>query len=383
MGFLRQHPGNSDVRNLGFHEWEGFNVTSQQTLYDKSQVNQALEVSIHIGLAIILALSCLAILRPFIPLLTWGMIIAVAAYPVFEKVKLALGGRGVMSALLFTVLLLAILIVPVLLLADTLVNGIHALVVHLKDGTLAIPAPPAGVESWPIIGARLKNVWDLASNDLTAALKTFAPQIKEVVPALLSASAGIGLTVLQFALSIAVAGFLLANAQAAYEATCSLANRLFGDKGPEFQRLIGATIRSVTNGILGVALIQTVLAGLGFLVAGLPGAGLWAVMFLIAAVLQVGALILIPAVIYMFTISSVTKAVIFLVWSLIVALLDNVLKPLLLGRGVAVPIAVVFLGAIGGFVAMGIIGLFIGAIILSTGYKLFLAWLAGGGISGH
>ena len=130
-----------------------------------------------------------------------------------------------------------------------------------------------------------------------------------------------------------------------------------------------------------MALIQSVLAGLGFLVAGLPGAGLWAVMFLIAAVLQVGALILIPAVIYMFAISSVTKAVVFLVWCLIVALLDNVLKPILLGRGVAVPIAVVFLGAIGGFVAMGIIGLFVGAIILSTGYKLFLAWLAGGGIS--
>ena len=358
-------------------------MTSQQTLYEKSQVNQALEVSIHIGLAIILALFCFMILRPFIPLLTWGIIIAVAAYPVFEKVKLALGGRGVTSALLFTVLLLAILILPMLLLAETLVEGVQTLVAHLKNETLTIPAPPAGVESWPIIGTRLRNVWELASKDLPAALKAFAPQIKEVVPELLSASAGIGLTVLQFALSIAVAGLLLANAQTAYEVTCSLANRIFGNKGPEIQRLIGATIRSVTGGILGVALIQSVLAGLGFLVAGLPGAGLWAVMFLIAAVLQVGALILIPAVIYMFAISSVTKAVIFLVWCLIVALIDNVLKPILLGRGVAVPIAVVFLGAIGGFVAMGIIGLFVGAIILSTGYKLFLAWLAGGGISSH
>ena len=138
---------------------------------------------------------------------------------------------------------------------------------------------------------------------------------------------------------------------------------------------MGATIRSVTNGILGVALIQSVLAGLGFLVAGLPGAGLWAVVFLIAAVLQVGALTLIPAVIYMFTISSVTKAVIFLVWCIFVALVDNVLKPLLLGRGVAVPIVVVFLGAIGGFVALGLTGLFLGAIVLSVGYKLLLAWL--------
>jgi predicted PurR-regulated permease PerM len=124
-----------------------------------------------------------------------------------------------------------------------------------------------------------------------------------------------------------------------------------------------------------VALIQSLLAGLGFLVAGLPGAGLWAVIFLFAAVLQVGVLVLIPAVLYVFAVSSVTKAAIFLVWCLIVALVDNVLKPLLLGRGVAVPIAVVFLGAIGGFVAIGIIGLFVGAIVLSVGYKLFLAWL--------
>jgi predicted PurR-regulated permease PerM len=129
-------------------------------------------------------------------------------------------------------------------------------------------------------------------------------------------------------------------------------------------------------GILGVALIQSVLAALGFLVAGLPGAGLWAVVFLVAALLQVGTLVLIPAVIYVFATSSVLKAVIFMVWCLIVALVDNAVKPLLLGRGVAVPIAVVFLGAIGGFVAMGLIGLFVGAIVLSVGYKLFIAWLA-------
>jgi predicted PurR-regulated permease PerM len=210
---------------------------------------------------------------------------------------------------------------------------------------------------------------------LTAVVRSFAPQIKAVVPALLSASAGIGFTVLEFVLSIVVAGVLLANAQAAYEVTCSLANRIFGEKGPEVQQVIGSTIRSVTTGILGVALIQSLLAGLGFLVAGLPGAGLWAVIFLFAAVLQAGVLVLIPAVLYVFAVSSVTKAAIFLVWCLIVALVDNVLKPLLLGRGVAVPIAVVFLGAIGGFVAIGIIGLFVGAIVLSVGYKLFLSWV--------
>jgi predicted PurR-regulated permease PerM len=221
----------------------------------------------------------------------------------------------------------------------------------------------------------LNSLWSRASRDLSEAVRSFAPQIKAAAPGLLSVSAGLGLTVLQFALSIVVAGVLLANAKAAYDVTRSLCNQLFGDKGPELQQLIAATIRSVTSGILGVALIQSVLAGLGFVFAGLPGAGLWAITFLIAAVLQVGVLVLIPAVIYMFAISSATKAVIFLVWCIVVALVDNFLKPLLLGRGVAVPMAVVFLGAIGGFVALGLIGLFIGAIVLSVGYKLFLAWL--------
>jgi predicted PurR-regulated permease PerM len=350
-------------------------VTFPKTSHDRTQLKLALEVSIQIGLAILLAAACLLILLPFIPLITWGIIIAVAAYPGFQKVQRALGGRGVVSAVLFSGLFLALLIVPVVLLADTMIEGVQTLSARLKEGAPIIPPPPAGVESWPIIGARLNSLWTQASSDISEAVRSFGPQIKTALPQILTVSSGLGLTVVQFALAIVVAGLLLANAQRAYSVTCSLSNRLFGDEGPEFQKLIGATIRSVTSGILGVAVIQSILAGLGFLVAGLPGAGLWAVAFLLAAVLQVGVLVLIPAVIYMFTISSVTKAVIFLIWCVFVALLDNFLKPLLLGRGVAVPTAVVFLGAIGGFVALGLIGLFVGAIVLSVGYKLFLAWL--------
>ena len=350
-------------------------MTYAKLAYDRTQLNLALEMAIHIGLAILLTTACLLILRPFVPLLSWGIIIAVAAYPSFEKLKVALGGRGVLIATLFTVLLLALLIVPVAMLAETLVGGMQSLAARFKEGSLIIPPPPAGIETWPVVGAPLNSLWSRASRDLSEALRSLAPQIKAVVPGLVSVSAGLGLTVLQFALSVVVGGVLLANAEAAYEVTSSLCRRVFGDKGLEFQQLIGATIRSVTSGILGVAVIQSVLAGVGFLVAGLPGAGLWAVTFLIAAVLQIGMLVLIPAVIYMFAIASATKAVIFLVWCIAVGLMDNFLKPILLGRGVAVPMAVVFLGAIGGFVALGLIGLFVGAIVLSVGYKLFLAWL--------
>ena len=350
-------------------------MTIPQFTADRAQLSIALDASLHIGLAILLAGGCLLILYSFLPLLSWGIIIAVAAYPAFKKLRALLGEREGLAATLFCVLLLALLIVPMVLLAGTLIDAAQNLAAHLQDGTFSIPPPPAKVETWPVVGAPLKELWDLASRDMGALLRSLGPRIKSVVPGLFSASATVALTVLQFALSIVVAGVLLANARAAYEATCALCKRIFGERGPDFQELMGATIRSVTSGILGVALIQSVLAGIGFLIAGLPGAGLWAVVFLIAAVLQVGVLVLIPVAIYMFTIATATKATIFLVWCIFVALIDNVLKPLLLGRGVAVPIAVVFLGAIGGFMVLGLIGLFVGAVVLSIGYKLFLAWL--------
>jgi len=332
---------------------------------DKAQVNQALEVSIQVGLAALLVVGCLLILRPFIPLVMWGISIAIASYPTFRKLQGILGGRAALAAILWTLLLLAVLILPLVLLAQSLVEGARPLAVHLKNGTLLIPPPPTMIEHWPLIGAPLAHTWSMATANFTGALMKFAPQIKDALPGILSASAGIGFTVLQFFLSILVSGALLANSRGAAEVTRS------------FQHLVGATIRSVTFGILGVALIQSALAAVGFFAMGLPGAGVWAVVFLATAVLQVGGLVLIPAVIYGFAIATTTKAVIFLIWCIFVGLIDNILKPLLLGRGVAVPMAVVFLGAIGGFVAMGIIGLFVGAIVLSVGYKLFLAWIEG------
>jgi predicted PurR-regulated permease PerM len=344
---------------------------------ERNSLNRTLEASIHVGLSILLAISCLLILAPFIPLLAWGIIIAVAAYPGFKKFQQWLGNRKIVAAVLFTVLSITVLIVPAVLLAGTLVDGMYSVAAQFRDGVV-LPPPPPRVEQWPIIGGPLNKLWDLASKDLTAAVKFLSPQIKAIVPRLFSASAGVGLALLEFLLSLVVAGVLLGNAHAANQVTCSLFNRLFGSRGGEFQDLIGATIRSISTGILGVALIQAVLAGLGFFVARLPAAGLWGVLFLFAAILQAGVLVLIPAIVYMFAISSGVKATCFLIWCIIVGLIDNVLKPILLGRGVAVPMVVVFVGAIGGFLSMGIIGLFVGAVVLSVGYKLFLAWIEQG-----
>jgi predicted PurR-regulated permease PerM len=340
-------------------------------------LNRTIEVALNVGLLILLIGGCLLILRPFLPLILWGIIIAIAVYPGYRRLQRQLGGRCGLSAVICTSLLLAIFIVPVILLTGPLIEGVQNLAARLTQGTSIIPPPPARVETWPLIGAPLKETWDLASKNVAGALKTFAPQIKAIIPELLAVSANLGLAVLELLVSILVAGFLLANAASGARVAHSLAIRFFGERAQEFEDLAGATIRSVTTGIIGVALIQSVFAALGFIVGRLPGAGVWALIFLFGAVLQVGALVLVPAVIYMFAIASTTKALVFLGWCVIVGLMDNVLKPLLLGRGVAVPMAVVFLGAIGGLLTFGTVGLFVGAVVLSIGYKLSLAWLDG------
>ena len=360
------------------HPSGGSPVTPEQIADNKDYLARAVEASIHIGLVALLLGVCLVILRPFLLLIAWGVIVSISVYPGYRKLQRALGGRDGLAAVICTLLMLAILIVPLVLLGGTLVHSTQNLIASIKDGKLAIPPPPQSVGTWPIVGRPLNSIWSLAATNLTAALDRFMPQVKAMVPRLVSASADLGLTALQFVLSILVAGVLLAKAKAGTAAASSLFNRLFGNKGCEFEELTGSTIRSVTTGILGVAVIQSFFATLGFVFVGLPGAGVWAIAFLIAAVLQLGVLVLVPAVIYVFAVASMTKAVIFLVWCAVVGLMDNVLKPMLLGRGATVPVAVIFMGAIGGFVAMGLIGLFIGAIVLSVGYRLFLAWLENG-----
>jgi len=156
----------------------------------------------------------------------------------------------------------------------------------------------------------------------------------------------------------------------------AIAWRLAGKRGDELARQASAVVRSVSRGILGVALIQAIMTGLGMLVAGVPAAGLWALLALLLSTIQIGVFpVLLPAVIYVFWAKGTTTAVLFLLWAIVVGFIDNILKPLLLGRGVSVPMLVIFVGAIGGFIGAGIIGLFVGSVVLVLGYELFLAWL--------
>jgi predicted PurR-regulated permease PerM len=330
--------------------------TPNQSSEEKLFVARALEATIHIGVVVLLLYWCFQIGRPFIGTIAWGIIIAVAIHPTYERLKSALGGRGRLAATLITVFALIILLVPTYMLSGSLIGTVQEYSTNLDQGTLSIPPPSESVRSWPVIGESLYKFWSDGANNPGSALSKIAPQLKELGIGLLSTAAQVGIGILMFVVSIIIAGVLLANDAGGLQVARALAKRLAGEDGAKSVELAGATVRSVALGILGVALIQSVLAGLGCLVVGVPGAGLWALLVLIA---------------------STTTAVVFAIWSLLVGISDAFLKPLLMGRGVDVPMLVIFIGAIGGFMASGIIGLFVGAIILALGYKLFLLWLKG------
>jgi predicted PurR-regulated permease PerM len=349
---------------------------NEVTQADRHFMDRAIETFIRIALLAILAAWCFDIVRPFIVPGLWGAIIAIGLYPAYQLLVDALGGRSVLAATLMSLLTLAVLLVPAVLLSDSVVGGAEGLLRGFESGSLDVPPPPAWVSGIPVVGSYTHGLWDDASNNLEDAMRQIAPQIKVALRWLGGMAAGAGMGILQFIFAIAIAGVLLAHEEGARRAARTVASRLAGARGVEFAALAAATVRSVTRGILGVALIQSILAGLGWLVAGVPAAGLWALRALLLSTVQVGIFpIAIPILIYVFSTADTTTFIGLLVWTILIGSIDNILKPILLGRGVEVPMTVIFVGAIGGFLSSGIIGLFVGSVVLVLGYKVVIAWL--------
>ena len=344
----------------------------------KRLVAAAVEAAIRIAVIGALVFWCLRIISPFVMLLIWGAIIAVAVYPAFVKIEKFFKGRKGLSATVMTIGLLLVLLVPTLFLVSTLVDGLQGAAHGLRDGTLRIPPPPEGVSTWPIIGKQLAGLWTMASENFESLIAQAGPAAVDAGKWLLSSAADVGVGVLMFVVSMIVAGVFLAYSESASRFAKKFAARLGGEQGEGYVKAAESTVRSVAVGILGIAFIQAVLAGLGMLVAGIPGAGVWAFLCLILSITQIGGLpVLLPAAIYMFATADTVPAVLFAVWAIFVGLLDNILKPILLGRGTEAPMLVVLIGSIGGLVSAGVVGLFVGAVILTLGYKLFLVWLEG------
>lgn len=350
---------------------------SSPLISEKEFTARTLEAAIRLGLVLLLLTWCFKIVLPFIVPVIWGIIIAVAIFPVYNKLQTLLGGREKLTATLYTVLAIALLITPTVMISGSFIESTQYLMNELDQGTLMVPPPNDRVKDWPVIGERIHDIWNQASTNLEGTLKEYTPQIKKLGEIIFSAAAGAGGGILQFVISVIISGVLLTKSTGSYDFTLKFFQRLTDEKnGLVFTTLARATIRSVAQGVLGVAIIQSVLAAIGLYIMGIPGWGLWTILILVLAVAQLPPILVLgPIIAYVFSVSDSTPAIIFTVYSVIVSMSDSFLKPLFLGRGMETPMLVILLGAIGGMMFSGILGLFVGAIVLALGYELFIAWL--------
>lgn len=331
---------------------------------------------IRLALLALLAFLCLRVLQPFINPIIGGIVIAIALNGPYEKLVTALRGRRTLAAFALIAMVLLAFLVPAVMLGANLVETATAIPEQWNPDDIAIPPPPDAVADWPLIGDRVYEAWLAASRNLESVLIKAAPYLTEVGVWMIETVGDLGWGLVMFIVAIVIGGALLPVRDRGVETTRRVATIVAGARGPELADLVAASVQSVIRGVIGVAIIQSVLAGLGMLVAGVPAAGLWALLILILAVMQLPpALVLIPIILYLFAVASTTTAVLFMIWAILVGASDNVLKPLLMGRGSKTPMLVLFMGSLGGFLAGGILGLFIGAVVLSIGYTIFMAWL--------
>ena len=338
----------------------------------------ALDALIRAGLIAVLAALCYRVFQPFMSLMLWAVILAVMLYPLHRKLLSRLGGNG-RTATLIVVLGVALMLVPVYLLGVSIAESARGATEAINSGNFHIPPPADSVADWPVVGDRLHAAWSQASNDLTGLAQKFLPEIKAASKGMLGKLAGVGIGLLLFMGALIIAGIIMAYGEAGHRSSIRIASRIFGAaRGEQVTRLCVATIRAVAQGVVGIALIQMLLVGIGFVLMGVPGAGLLALGVLLLGIMQLPATILtLPVIIYMLSTQEMTAGMIALaIFVFVAGLVDNVLKPLLLGRGVEVPMPVVLIGALGGMVAGGILGLFIGPVMLSVGYVLFWQWVA-------
>jgi predicted PurR-regulated permease PerM len=339
-------------------------------------VQRAVEAAIRIGVVALLGLWVFQIVGPFIQPIVWGAIIAVAAATPYHWLELRLGGRRVLAAVLFTLFALILLITPTIFLTSAMVDWGQGVAHQIQEGQLAIPPAPESVRSWPVVGSPVYEFWSLANANLQAAVAKAREPLQSVGLWLLHSAATAGAVVLQFALSIVVAGALLANSDGAKGLVDRFLVRLAPESGRHMRELAEQTVRGVAAGVVGIAIVQCVLSAIALFAVGFPGAALVAILCLLVAIVQLPlAIVALPAIIYVWAYEPTLTAVLFTAWMIPVTLLDNILKPILMGRGVDAPMLVVFVGAIGGLASSGIVGLFVGAVVMVVAYELLKAWL--------
>jgi len=335
-----------------------------------------IDTILRIVVLFLLIAWCIGIILPFLETVIWGAIIAVVLHPFFAMVKRWVGNRNTLAGVLVTLLIFVILLLPTALLVKSLFEGIQSLVTQLRDQTLVIPPPDPAVAGWPLIGKPISQIWLLASQSLESAIAAYREPLSKLGMTIIGPLGGFGKGLLMFFVSVIIAGAFLIKADASADFARKLIHRLAGERSDEMISITGVTVKNVAKGILGVAFFQFLTAGAVFVLANVPLPGLWAFAVLVFAILQLPSVIVIlPIIIYLFSVKELAPAILWTIPLLVIALSDNVLKPLLMGKGSTVPMLVIFLGAIGGFIFSGLIGLFTGAIVLSVGYNLMVHWI--------
>jgi predicted PurR-regulated permease PerM len=335
-----------------------------------------IQLAVRLTLLALLVYWTFVVIRPFVPILAWSVVLTVALYPVFAWLSGVLGNRPKLAAAILTIVNLGIVIGPATWLGLGAVDELRGFAAQLGAGTLAIPPPPVGVKDWPIVGTQLYAQWDQASTNLRTLLREIAPHLKPLATPILSFAGDAGVGTIKFLVAVALTGFLFPAAPRLVAASRRFLSRVVAERSEDFLALAGATIRSVSQGVIGIAVAQALVIGVILKFADVPRAGLLSFAVMILGILQIGsAVIVIPVVIWLWFTKSFAMALLITVLLVPASLADNVLKPIVMGRGLTTPALVIFIGVIGGTLAHGIVGLFIGPIILAVAWELLTTWV--------
>jgi predicted PurR-regulated permease PerM len=351
-------------------------VADHKTSSSDQATTRWIELAIRLGVLALLLYLALTLVRPFLTIVIWSVVLAVALYPLYERIVGLLGGRRRLAAVLLTLVCLLVVIGPATWLVLGLIDSIRTLADRFDLSTLVLPQPREWVRDWPLIGDQIYQFWDLASNNLRAAIAKIVPHLQPVGSSVLSMATDAGTGALKFFVAIIIAGFLYPPAPVLAGWIKGIARKLDAGRGEEFVSLAGATIRTVSRGVIGVSALQAFLAGIGLVAAGVPGASLITSAVLILGIIQIGpSIVIIPLIVWSWIAMDATAALLFTAYMIPVNLLDNILRPFVMARGLDTPMLVIIIGVIGGTISYGITGLFLGPIILAVIWELLMAWV--------
>jgi predicted PurR-regulated permease PerM len=326
-----------------------------------------------------LLLLSLWILSPFFTAMIWALMIVVACWPLMLRLQRILAGRRALAVVAMTVLMLAVFILPMALAAATIVDNADTLWQWGRMATaFEVPPPPEWIASLPVVGARLTELWNSTRAAGLEALVQRAAPYAVMAAQLFAAQAGsAGLLFVHILLTVVIAAVMFAKGEEGARMALVLARRIGGEQGEEAVRLAASAIRGVALAVVGTALVQTTLAGVGLAIAGVPFAGLLTAAALILCIAQLGpGLILIPAVIWLYWSGHAGWGTFLLVWSLVAITIDNVVRPIFVRFGADLPLLLIIAGVTGGLLSMGLVGLFVGPVVLAVTWRLFQAWAA-------